>query len=126
MIYLLRTVLIILITILTFKGIRIFNKKFERKILNDIYEHFKSKGLNIQTIIPVTTNSKEFPFNVNEWSLTTSDVGKNYYANRFWKVELIDDKNIRTINWVNTGHLFFYQMYLIVEPSELANIRTEN
>ena len=121
MIYFLRTILIILTSIFVFKGIRIFNKKIENKILNDVYKHFESEQLTIQNVSSISKNSKEIPFNINEWTPSTGMHSKNYYANRFWKVEIIDDQNLIIIKWVNTGHIFFYKMYIIVKSNEIEN-----
>lgn len=114
----LRLVLIIVIIVVVFKGIKFFNEKIESNILNDIKDHFEAKGFMIKKISPILKNSQEIPFNVNEWSPSTGMEGKDYYANRFWKVELIDNNKTETIKWINTGHLFFYQMYFIVKPNE--------
>lgn len=121
MIYFLNILLIIAFAVIAFKGVRLFNKKFEQNILNDIHRHFQSKGYIVKSIKSIANNAKEIPFNVDEWSPSTGIYGKNYYANRFWKVVLVDSEQTEIISWVNTGHLFLYKMYLIEKMNEKAN-----
>ena len=70
----------------------------------------------MKSINPISKNAKEIPFNVNEWGPSTGR-GKNYYANRYWKVELRDSDSIESIKWVNSGHLFLSQMYFYVRDN---------
>jgi hypothetical protein len=121
MTYLLRTIIIIVLIVTVFKGIKIFNKKIETKILEDINNHFESKGFTIKSITAITNNHKEIPFNVNEWRPATWVRGKDYYANRYWKIEVVDGEQNETIKWVNTGHLFMHQMYFIEKANNKAS-----
>lgn len=89
--------------------------------MQDIYNHFESKDLIVTNIKSLTNNSTEIPFNVNEWSPSTGVHGKNYYTNRFWKVEVIDSEQNAHIKWVNTGHLFLYKMYFIEKTNNEAS-----
>lgn len=90
-----------------------FNKKFEKNITDDINKHFQSKGCTVKSINSISKNAKEIPFNVNEWSPSTGFHGKDYYANRFWKVVLLNAEQKEIIKWVKTGHIFLHKLYLI-------------
>lgn len=118
MIYFLRIILITVIAVVVYKAVELFNRKFEKNILDDIHKHFQSEGFTVKSITPITKNTKEVPFNVNEWSLSTGMEGKDYYANRFWKVVLLDHEQNEHIKWVNTGHFFLSNLYLIVKNNE--------
>ena len=118
MVYFFRTVIIIIITIIIFKGLGFLSKKLDRKILNDLRKHFEAKSFKVVDIHKIeSTKDGNIPFDINEWTFTTSGPsgGKNYYQNKFWKVMLKDENGKEIIKWANTGHFFTFQMYFIVK-----------
>ena len=61
--------------------------------MNDVHKYFESKQLEIRNVSPISKNSKVIPFSINEWTPSVNWQFKNYYANRFWKVEIIDNQS---------------------------------
>lgn len=113
MLYMLRTILVISVIVIVFFGIRKFNERIKQKIKDDVINHFESKDYQIVSISQITKNSKEMPFNVNHW-VPLLGKPRNYYASRYWKVELLDSENVTSVKWVNSVHIFLSQYHFEV------------
>lgn len=94
-----------------------FNKKIDDKIKNDIRKYFESQNYKVINLVNINgEKGKDIPFNTREsFAPSLGSGGRNYCANHFWKITLIDHTNTEIIKWVNTGHFFMKQIYFIVK-----------
>ena len=106
----------ILIVIIMFIFFKKLNEKIEDKIERDINNYFEKLGYQLVEIERIKGEKvKDLPFEIMKWKPSTDIEGRNYFANRFWKITLKNKDNKKSIKWVNTGHLFLYKMYFIVK-----------